>query len=265
MKTHYTFGDVELAARRLARLAEVFEPSLVNFVTRVVEAGELPRRTGLRVLDLGCGPGWTTRALVRLLSPCSATGVDGSERFLEEARTHSSDSSIGYQLGDVTAIDFAPLAADVVYSRFLLTHLPDPAAALSRWADGLQPGGRMLLQETAVLDSGHPALRRYYELVDILQRRHGQSLHIGCELPTLVDRLRYRVVTFVETPISVSASSMAELHAMNIQTWRHDTAAHDFDRNEVERLTSDLDALARDRDSPARVDYVMGEMVLVLL
>jgi hypothetical protein len=120
----------------------------------------------------------------------------------------------------------------------------------------------MLLQEVAVLASDHPALARYYDLVGELQRRHGQRLHIGKLLPTLVDPSCYRIRTFDETPIVVAAPAMARLHAMNLQTWRHDEAARDFDAAEVVRLGVALDAVAADADSSARVDYVMGELVL---
>ncbi len=265
MRTHYTFGDVDLAAERLFHLARVFEPSLLAFLRRALGPDALlAERAAPRVLDLGCGPGCTTRTLLRELAPRAIIGVDGSERFLTRARAES-PPEIEYTRDDVTTADLGGLAVDLVYSRFLLTHLPDPAAALSHWAAALVPGGRLLLQETAALESAHPALARYYELVAELQRRHGQTLHIGRELPALMDRGLYRSVSFAETPIPVAAPDMARLHAMNIQTWRHDAAAADFDRAEVQRLTDELIAMANDGGPPAAVTYTMGEMVLARL
>ena len=255
LNTHYIFGDVDRAAERLRLLAGVFEPSLVDFLQR---AGIT---TAARALDLGCGPGYTTRTLLRLLSPQAMIGIDGSERFLERAREES-PPEIEYRLADVTTADLAGLDVDVAYVRFLLTHLPSPGDALSRWAAALRPGGRLLLQETAQLTSPYPTLARYYELVDILQRRHGQSLHIGRDLAALVDPTRYRLVLDERTPIAVSAPAMAELHALNIQTWRHDSLAQDFDPAEIDRLDQDLRALASNTSSTARVVYQMGEMVV---
>jgi SAM-dependent methyltransferase len=257
VNTHYTFGDVDLAAERLRHLARVFEPSLVAFLDRV------GIRQADRVVDLGCGPGETTRTLARLLTPTTIVGIDGSDRFIAQAR-HEGPASIECRLGDVTRADFSGLEADVVFSRFLLTHLPEPAAALSHWAGALKPWGRMLLQETAELASDHPALGRYYELVGELQRRHGQSLHIGRELEGLVDTDRYRIASFAQTPLDVSASDMARLHAMNIQTWRHDSAARAFDPAEIDRLSEALQELAADATTTAHVTYTMGEMVLAL-
>ena len=255
LNTHYTFGDADLAADRLAHLARVFEPSMLAFLER---AGVTRAK---RVLDLGCGPGHTTRTLARVLRPNVAIGIDGSERFLERARRESS-AGTEYRYGDVTTCDFNALDVDVAYSRFLLTHLRDPVAALARWADALAPSGRLLVQEAARLESDHPALARYYALVGELQRRHGQALHIGRDLTELAARAGCRVVSAVMTPIAVTAPAMARLHAMNIQTWRHDAAATDFEAGEVDRLYAALLDLADGPDTAAHIEYEMGEMVI---
>jgi trans-aconitate methyltransferase len=255
LNTHYTFGDVDLAAERLRHLARVFEPSLVTFLER---AGI--RRVD-RVVDLGCGPGETTRTLARVLAPTTVIGIDGSERFIARARQDALPA-LEFRVADVTTANLASIDADVAFSRFLLTHLPDPATALSHWAQSLRPGGRLVLQETADLASDHPVLGRYYELVGELQRRHGQALHIGRDLEPLVDTTLYRIVDSARTPIDVRTADMARLHAMNIQTWRHDAAASDFDSLEIDRLHETLQALAADPAHPARITYTMGELVL---
>lgn len=255
LRTHYTFGDVDLAAERLRHLARVFEPSLVAFLRRAGVRGTD------RVVDLGCGPGETTRTLARVLTPTTIIGIDGSERFITRARRES-PADFDYRVSDVTTCELAGMDADLLFCRFLLTHLPDPGAALSRWAAALRPEGWILIQETAELASDHPALARYYEMVAELQRRHGQSLHIGRDLEHLVDQGEYRIADLAHTPLEVGASDMARLHAMNIQTWRHDAAASDFDPAEVDRLHHALETLASDGGSSAYVTYRMGEMVL---
>ena len=57
---------------------------------------------------------------------------------------------------------------------------------------------------------------------------------------------------------------MARLHAMNIHTWRHDSAARAFDPAEIDRLSEALQDLAADATTAAHVTYTMGEMVLAL-
>ncbi len=56
----YLFQDTDLAARRLAVLAEVFAPASRAFLLDVVQS-----RPEL-ALDLGCGPGYTTRLLAEV-------------------------------------------------------------------------------------------------------------------------------------------------------------------------------------------------------
>jgi hypothetical protein len=60
----YAFGDSTPAARRLALLAEVFEPTSRAFLDHV--GTRLAGPPGLAV-DLGCGPGHTTRLLSSVL------------------------------------------------------------------------------------------------------------------------------------------------------------------------------------------------------
>src|SRR5262249_16699706 len=69
--------------------------------------------------------------------------------------------------------------ADVIYGRFVVTHLGDPQAAVDRWGEGVPAGARLLLEEVDTLDADDEALRRYYELVAALQAAHGQTTTVG--------------------------------------------------------------------------------------
>jgi trans-aconitate 2-methyltransferase len=56
----YSFGETALAAERLRVVSEVFDPSSEAFVSETV------RKRSRLALDLGCGPGFTTRLLSRV-------------------------------------------------------------------------------------------------------------------------------------------------------------------------------------------------------
>lgn len=254
----YTFGDSALAAERLRFLAELFHPALAGLVR------EHGARGLEQVIDLGSGPGHTTRALWQLLAPARLLGLENSERYVEQARRES-PPEIEYRLHDLRqpAPPAAPLPrAQLVYSRFLLTHLPEPRAAISLWAELLAPGGRLLLQETADMQSAHPALARYYELMAEFQRRHGQSFDIGQRLATLADPSLYRSVHVGPRRFTLSGPRMARVHLMNLATWRRDAQANAFDPDELDRLHLALEALSRDEASDVVVEYAMGEVVL---
>src|SRR5918997_1318217 len=95
----YSFGETELAAERLRVVSEVFDPTSEAFVSEAVR--DRPRLA----LDLGCGPGFTTRLLSRTARPERTVGVDRSEAFLSRARA-SAAAREHYVAADVTV---APL------------------------------------------------------------------------------------------------------------------------------------------------------------
>ena len=94
----------------------------------------------------------------------------------------------------MTDIPLPVPSADLVFARFLLTHVSDPTKALQGWAPLVRSGGRMIVQETAALMSNEPTLARYYELVADLQRHHGQDFKVGARLGRLAASSQLRVV-----------------------------------------------------------------------
>lgn len=136
----YAFGDSDLAARRLQLLGEVFAPS-----TRAFLQASVSREPSL-VVDLGCGPGYTTHFLAETL-PCGrAVGLDHSDHFISLAQ-QTATQRVSFQAHDVTQVPFPTGPADLLYCRFLLTHLRDPEAVVARWTDQLRPGGLLLMEE----------------------------------------------------------------------------------------------------------------------
>ena len=79
----HSFGETNLAAERLRVVSEVFDPTSEAFVSETV------RNRPRLALDLGCGPGFTTRLPSRIARPERIVGVDRSEAFLSRARASS--------------------------------------------------------------------------------------------------------------------------------------------------------------------------------
>jgi SAM-dependent methyltransferase len=251
----YTFGDDAVAAGRLDLLAHVYEQP-----TRSLLARWAPARVGLAV-DLGCGPGHTTRLLHAVLEPRRLVAVERSPAYAALAREHLAElPGVEVVEDDVTR----PLpvdGADLVFARFLLTHLGAPAAALREWARALAPGGRLIVQETARLVSRDPALGRYYELVAELQQRHGQALDVGARLAELAAGSGLVIERAAVRPLVQRPNEMAALHVLNLRSWRRDPEAADFDDDELDALDEALVAVAR--GGPAEpVEQDLGELVL---
>src|SRR5512133_2191267 len=223
MNDRYTFGDGERAAARLRRLAEIYEPVTRELLLRSGRAG------CAIAVDLGCGPGWSTRLLRAVLQPVRTVGLDAEAR-----RLHGPE--IEFLAHDVTRASF-PVRPELLLCRFLLTHLRDTDAVLATWASAAASSARLLVHETESLTSAHPAIARYYELVTQLQRHYGQLFDIGARLEGAALRSPWRVVDSRAVLLELPAARMCELHVANLRTWRDDDYARQaFDRVEQEAL-----------------------------
>jgi trans-aconitate 2-methyltransferase len=258
-KEHYTFGDTDLAARRLALLARVFEPSSLRLMAA------LPPVTGGVGLDFGCGPGHTTHLLAQHLALDHVIGLDQSEKLLEIANRTSTDSRLAFAHCDVTRVPLPVPAADLLYARFLLTHLREPARVVRAWSSVARPGATLVLEETAAMTAEHPAFSRYYALVERMQVHYGQRMYIGRDLTALAREaapewlVEYTQIANSELP----AADMARLHSMNLQTWSHDAFARaNYDSRELAELSAALGRIASGEENAAPVLLGMGQAVL---
>ena len=168
----YAFGDSEPAARRLGLLADVFEPPSRAFLARfAADPVDL-------AVDLGCGPGHSTRLVASVLGARRTLGLDQSASFVALAEA-AAPPGVAFAVHDVTVVPFPAGPAGRIYGRFLLTHLPDPPATLAAWSTQLAPGGLLLVDEVERIRTDQPALRRYLELAAALLVARGHALEIG--------------------------------------------------------------------------------------
>jgi SAM-dependent methyltransferase len=100
---------------------------------------------GVRVLDVGCGPGTITLGLARAVAPGgSCAGIDMAASQIELARAAARASAVEnvtFEAGSAYALPFADESFDVVHSHAMFEHLARPAAALAEIRRVLRPGG----------------------------------------------------------------------------------------------------------------------------
>lgn len=253
----YTFGDNPTAGERLGQLAAAYEPATILFVQEWAPAAPA------LVVDLGCGPGHTTRLLHQVTGAVRTIGLDGSAAYVETART-AAPAGVHFTVADVTLPALPVPPADVVFARFLLTHLADPVAALAVWAAALAEGGRLLVQESALLTPPSDGFARYYDLVAALQRHHGQALDIGARLGELAAAAGLAVAGFRRRHLLMPAAVMARLHVLNLRTWRHEDYIRDTtDAADLDDLDAWLVAVASGARRADAVGQDLGELVIV--
>ena len=236
--SRYAFGDTNLAASRLATVAEVFAPTSRSFLSDFAQ-GPFDL-----ALDLGCGPGHTTRLVAEVLRPRRVVGMDRSEYFVSLARS-TATTGISFVEHDVTVAPFPTGAADLIYCRFLLTHLAHPQSQVEEWSTQLRPGGILLLDEVEWIRTTDPVFGAYLEIVAAMLDSQGNKLYVGPLLETMPDpvgllRRSSRLVSLV--PASHQA---AEMFLMNLRVWRDEPFVREtYGEETLSNLASNLATLA---------------------
>jgi ubiquinone/menaquinone biosynthesis C-methylase UbiE len=145
------------------------DEKLQNEFNRWAEAGEGPKmeqhhlditektirrmdlRPGERALDLGCGSGWATRLLARIVSEGpegygQVVGVDVSDEMIRVARTESKDfNNVMYVWGSATQIPWEENFFDKVLSVESFYYYPDQERALAELFRVMAPKGRLFI------------------------------------------------------------------------------------------------------------------------
>jgi SAM-dependent methyltransferase len=175
--TAYAIRGGEEGTRRLDLLSRVVGPTTESFL----DAAGI--RRGMICLDAGCGAGHVTRSLARRVGPGGrAVGIERDPVKVAAAVAETERAGLGnveYREGDVTTWS-EPDTYDVVYGRFIISHLRDRRGFLERLRGALRAGGTLILED---IDFGgvfcHPpnaAFARYCELyVQVIDRRGGDA------------------------------------------------------------------------------------------
>ncbi len=117
---------------------------------------------GGRWLDVGCGTGALSDAILGVAAPRRLLGVDASPGFVAYARAQVRDPRAHFETGDARALPIESEAFDMVVSGLVLNFVPDPAAMVAEMSRAARPGG---LVGVYVWDyaSGMELLRRFWD------------------------------------------------------------------------------------------------------
>ena len=215
MKEHYTFGDNDAAADRLALLARAFEPSSADLLERLSATGPRGRReSSIWGADPVTRPRWCTDAV----GARETWGLDASERLITRARSRVSrrkeqgrleehergaarrtGGTIEFAVHDVTASPFPVSGVDVFYARYLFTHLARPRTVLEACAVAAAASSLLVIEDNCALESEDPLFAAYYERVRTMHAHYGQNMFVGNRLPQIAEGSPWTIDRFDRT------------------------------------------------------------------
>jgi SAM-dependent methyltransferase len=130
---------------------------------------------GGHVLDLGCGTGSLSLALMRRAGGGRILGLDISPAYIAHARRRTDDPRVAFEVADACAVPFPDASFDGVLSLLMLHFVPRPSAAVAEMRRVARPGAvvaaavwdarggvvshRIFVDTAATLDPNADALR----------------------------------------------------------------------------------------------------------
>lgn len=144
---------------------------------------------GMRLLDVGCGPGTITLDLAARVAPGCTVGVDREVGVVAEAQRVLDSHPIPgveFRTADAYALEFDDESFDIVHAHQLLQHLTDPVAALVEMRRVLRPGGVLAVRDSDyggfVWAPSDPLLDRWMKLYHDVCRHNGSDADAGRSL-----------------------------------------------------------------------------------
>lgn len=112
-----------------------------------------------RVLDLGCGTGWASRRMARVVTSGEVVGVDVADEMLRRAETASTElTNVRYLWGSAESLSLPDNYFSKVLSVESFYYYADQGAALDELRRVMAPGGRVFILINLYKDN-HYSLR----------------------------------------------------------------------------------------------------------
>ena len=143
----YVLGHADVEVQRLLLQGRLYD----GYTEHALRLAGL--RPGMRVLDIGSGPGDVSFIAARLVGPTgSVLGVDAAPAMVELARSRAAEKGFSTVRFTHAAIDAIALdePVDAVIGRLILMHLRDPAATLRHLGSLVRPGGVIAFSENDI-------------------------------------------------------------------------------------------------------------------
>ena len=145
-------SEFDAAAANYDRLVAA-SPGYHDNLARSARRMQLPGQgTGLHLLDLGCGTGASTAALLAAAPQATITAVDASAGMLARARQADWPQRVSFVHSRAEDLAAAGVHGpfDGIFAAYLVRNLPNPDPVLARLRDLLAPGAPLAIHDYAL-------------------------------------------------------------------------------------------------------------------
>lgn len=171
-------------------------------------------KQGMRLLDVGCGPGSITVDLAELFPRGEVVGIDKQLPLVEQARLRAAARGVSntrFEVADAYRLPFPDASFDAIFANGLLMHLREPLRALIEFRRVLRPGGVAGLRDpdfaTAVYAPATPWLEQWLALRIRVRRHNGGDPFLSRNFRRLLLDAGF---AHVEASASVDSAGTAE-------------------------------------------------------
>lgn len=149
------------------------------------------RRAGVEhaqdIVELGCGPGLVTERLLAALPQVRLTAIDNDPDMITRGRARITEPRVRWQLADAAVTGLPSECCDVVLSRYLFQHLPEPQAVAQEAWRILRPGGQHIIIDVddacwGLADPAITGLQEIYAQAAVAQAERNGDRLIGRRL-----------------------------------------------------------------------------------
>ncbi len=142
-------------------------------------------RQGMTALDIGCGPGFFTVEMARLVGPGGRViAADLQEGMLDKLRSHINGTELEHRITCVqcgTDTINVSEKADFVLAFYMVHEIPDKDSFFRQVKDILNPGGKFLLVEPKLFHVTRKDFERTTKLAEDngFNKRQGPKLFLS--------------------------------------------------------------------------------------
>ena len=126
---------------------DILNPFLYTDTMRDEIVSQIKIGADLRVLDVGCGTGYTTWGVLNRRDVCEVVGLDMNPVQLNKAvkNLHSKKDRLSISRGDAENLPFIDKSFDAVISVGAIEYFPDPERVLRELARVANPNGNIIV------------------------------------------------------------------------------------------------------------------------